>query len=142
MTGARPSDDPRFHEALGLFNAGHYFEAHEVWEALWHHLDKRAPDAERPGGDRRFVQGLIQLAVSLEHWRRGNPRGARGQWDKAREKLACCGDARDGIDLAAVLGAAGAFYAERDLPTAEAAQRAGIWAKPGREPYPRIQRLP
>lgn len=133
-----PSDDPRFHAGLAQFNAEAFFDAHETWEALWHHLDKRAPDAERPGGDRRFVQGLIQLAVSFEHWRRGNPRGARGQWDKAREKLEPCAPRRDGVDVGAVLAAARAFYAARDLPAAEAEQRAGTWPTPGPEAYPKL----
>ncbi len=137
---AHPSDDPRFHEALAHFNDGRYFQAHEVWEALWHHLPKQKP--EPAGGDRLFVQGLIQLAVSLEHWRRGNPRGARGQWEKSRAKLAPCPAWRDGIDLGAVLAATEAFYAARDLSAAEAAQRAGTWLAPGPEPYPRIHPSP
>ncbi|MCC7146226.1 MAG: DUF309 domain-containing protein [Phycisphaeraceae bacterium] len=55
-----------FHEGLRLFNGGQWFEAHETWEDLWN----------IEGGTRkRFVQGLIQCAVTLEHARRGNPRG-------------------------------------------------------------------
>ena len=137
---AFPSADPRFDEALACFNSGRYFEAHEAWEALWHALAAGPVEIrERPGGDRRFVQGLIQLSVSFEHWRRGNPRGARGQWEKAREKLEACASPRDGIDLAAVLADAAAFYEARDLPEAEAAQRAGTWTTPGCEPYPAIR---
>lgn len=40
-----------------------------------------------PGDDRLFLQGLIQLAVALEHHRRGNPRGSAGQRTKAEAKL-------------------------------------------------------
>lgn len=72
-------DDPRFAEGAADYDAGRYFEAHEAWELLW-----RAMPA---GSDKRFVQGLIQLAVSLEHARRGNPRGSAGQWAKAIDKL-------------------------------------------------------
>ena len=36
------------------FNAGHYFEAHEIWETVWN---------ESVGEEKRFVQGLVQLAV-------------------------------------------------------------------------------
>ena len=137
---ASPSAAPRFAEALGHFNRSEFFEAHEVWESLWHALAVGPVEVrERPGGDRRFVQGLIQLAVSFEHWRRGNPRGAHGQWDKALEKLASCESPRDGIDLAAALRESAAFYAARDLPSAEAQQRAGTWACPAGEAYPGIR---
>ncbi len=134
-----PSSDPRFQEGIACFDSEHFFDAHEVWESLWHALPK-GPGSEVPGGDRRFVQGLIQLAVSFEHWRRGNPRGARGQWEKARDKLTPCESPRDGMDVAAMLGAAEAFYAARDLPAAEAAQRAGAWGVPNEEGYPRVVR--
>ncbi|MEX0887514.1 MAG: DUF309 domain-containing protein [Phycisphaeraceae bacterium] len=58
----------RFERGIAQFNAGGWFEAHETWESLWLDLPH--------GPRRRFVQGLIQLAVALEHTRRGNPRGA------------------------------------------------------------------
>jgi predicted metal-dependent hydrolase len=61
------SHPPAYLTGLALFNAGEYFEAHEVLEDLW-----RAT----AGDDRRFYQGLIQLAVVLHHLRRGNAVGA------------------------------------------------------------------
>ncbi len=136
-----PSADPRFQAARAHFDAGEFFEAHEVWESLWHALaGAPAEGRERTGGDRRFVQGLIQLAVSFEHWRRGNPRGARGQWEKAHEKLVACASPRDGVDVAGLLAEADAFYAAADLPNAEAAQRANAWTAPVAGEYPRIPR--
>ncbi len=39
---------------VAAFNAGHFFEAHEIWEALWN---------ETVGEEKRFVQGLVQLAA-------------------------------------------------------------------------------
>ena len=72
--------DPRFAEGIRLFVAEEWFEAHEVLEAVWRETPR--------GPDRELLQGLIQLAVASEHWRRGNPRGSRGQWDKARGHLA------------------------------------------------------
>ena len=137
-----PSADPRFKDGLRCFNSEQFFEAHEVWESLWHALNVGpAPHRERPGGDRRFVQGLIQLAVSFEHWRRGNPRGARGQWEKALEKLTPCTSPRDGIDVRAVLMDAAAFYEARGLPQAETAQRAGAWVQPTEAAWPKIRGL-
>lgn len=68
-----------FVEGISHFNAGEWFEAHEVWELLWRPMP--------PGDERLFVQGLIQLAVSLEHHRRAHPRGSLGQRAKAEAKL-------------------------------------------------------
>ncbi len=59
---------------------GEGFEAHEVWEDAWRPMPR--------GREKLALQGLIQLAVALEHRRRGNPRGAAGQWAKASDKLA------------------------------------------------------
>ena len=50
---------------------GEFFEAHEVWEDIWHIAT---------GDRKRFYQGLIQCAVTIEHTRRGNPRGVRSVW--------------------------------------------------------------
>jgi predicted metal-dependent hydrolase len=63
---------------IELFNAGRFFDCHEVWEEVW----KRASGAEK-----LFYQGMIQAAVAILHAQRGNMRGARSTWDKARAKL-------------------------------------------------------
>jgi hypothetical protein len=53
-------------EGIRLFNEHDFFEAHEVWEDVWHMAYGLKHD---------FYQGLIQCAVALEHYRRSNPRG-------------------------------------------------------------------
>ncbi|RMF92139.1 MAG: DUF309 domain-containing protein [Planctomycetota bacterium] len=68
-----------FERGVTLFNRGDYFEAHEVWEDLWH--DRSFPE-------RRFVQGLIQLAVGLYWLRRGNLIGARRLFQRADDNVA------------------------------------------------------
>jgi predicted metal-dependent hydrolase len=65
-------------KGVALFNAGRFFDCHEVWEEVW----KRTNGAEK-----LFYQGMIQAAVAILHAERGNPRGARATWDKARAKL-------------------------------------------------------
>jgi hypothetical protein len=55
-----------YYDGIALFNAGDYFDAHEVWEDAWHMAY---------GIKHEFYQGLIQCAVALEHYRRANPRG-------------------------------------------------------------------
>jgi predicted metal-dependent hydrolase len=99
--------EPRYVEGLRLFSEGHWFEAHEVLELLW----KEQP----PGPDRLFLQGLIQLAVSLEHWRRGSPRSAWGQWEKARMKLEPLPSPYGGLNLAQLLRDFEAYYVAVEL---------------------------
>lgn len=99
--------DPRYDRGIALFRATEFFEAHEALEDVWR---------ETPAGeDREFLQGLIQLAVSLEHFRRGNPRGALGQWAKAQRRLDGLTSPRGGIDLARLLAEMHAFYEAHDL---------------------------
>jgi hypothetical protein len=61
------SQDPRYVAGIELFNRGEYFDAHEVWEDLWR---------DCPSADRRFYQALIQAAVAVYHFERGNYAGA------------------------------------------------------------------
>lgn len=71
--------DPHLLEFVRRFNRGEFFDAHEVLEELWQEYD---------GPDRTAYQGLIQIAVALEHLRRGNRKGARGVLASARRRLA------------------------------------------------------
>jgi predicted metal-dependent hydrolase len=124
-------DDPRFAEGVALFQARHWFEAHEVLELLWR--------ATPPGPDKLLFQGLIQLAVSLEHWRRRNPRGARGQWEKGRAKLDGLPSPMHGLDLAELLESFRRFYGARALEHWVEAQKEGVLPpeEPGPWPTPR-----
>jgi predicted metal-dependent hydrolase len=53
-------------DGIELFNAHEFFEAHEVWEDIWHMAY---------GIKHEYYQGIIQCSVALEHYRRSNPRG-------------------------------------------------------------------
>lgn len=57
-------------EGLQHWNDKKYFEAHEAWEAYWHTI--RKDDAKKQEAD--YVKGIIQLAVALVHYERGNQR--------------------------------------------------------------------
>ena len=67
-----------FQEGLSHYRSKDYFEAHESWEDLWsdYYLE-----------DRKFVQGLIQLAVSFVHLGNGNMNGAKSLLNKCTEKV-------------------------------------------------------
>jgi predicted metal-dependent hydrolase len=89
-------------EGIELFNAGRFFDCHEVWEEVW----KRASGAEK-----LFYQGMIQAAVAILHAERGNPRGALSTWDKARAKLEPLPAEHMGIALGELREATAAFIA-------------------------------
>ncbi len=68
----------RFLEGVRLFNEGHFFETHEVWEDVW-----RAAPAE----ERDFYQGMIHLTVALYQAQRENWRAAHSQLGRAARRL-------------------------------------------------------
>jgi uncharacterized protein len=59
---------------IELFNEEHFFEAHEVLEDVW----RDAPSAEK-----RFLQGLVQLAVAFHHHSTGNRVGSHSVMARA-----------------------------------------------------------
>ena len=67
-----------YHDGIQLFNEHEFFEAHEVWEDIWHMAYGLKHD---------FYQGLIQCAVALEHYRRSNPRGVLSLYQSYRPKF-------------------------------------------------------
>ena len=112
-----------FHEGIELFNDGEWFEAHETWEDIWHLAT---------GSRKRFYQGLIQCAVTIEHVRRGNPRGVRAVWKSARPKFDGLPDVCMGIHIPRLLAAMEAMIRPvLDLPA--------DWFDPAR---PRGEELP
>ena len=100
-------------EGIELFNAGRFFDCHEAWEEVW----KRASGAEK-----FFYQGMIQAAVAILHAERGNSRGARSTWDKARAKLDPLPAEHMGIALGELRDAMDAFIAVA-MPAAQRRRR-------------------
>lgn len=72
------NEDDRYLAGILFFNEADFFEAHEVWEDLWQ---------ECAGPERRFIQGLIQVAVGLLHFSNGNLRGAIKLYHSSRAYL-------------------------------------------------------
>jgi predicted metal-dependent hydrolase len=66
-------------EGIELFNAGHYWEAHEAWERDW------MPG--RKGPESGFYKGLIQVAAGCLHYTRHNRRGAVNKWTSGADYL-------------------------------------------------------
>jgi uncharacterized protein len=80
-----------FRRALKLFNRAEFFEAHEVWEDIWR-------PASEP--EKKFLQGLIQIAVAFHHYGTGNLVGARSLLERGRGNLKGCPENFGGIKLA------------------------------------------
>lgn len=86
-----PTDPPldiTLGQAAALFEAGLYFEVHEMLEPYWMRSD---------GADRQSLQGLIQAAVGYQHLANGNVAGARALLAEGRARL--IERSLDGLDL-------------------------------------------
>ncbi len=122
QSGVYPS---HYLEGIEHFNAGRYFDAHEVWEEIW----------LRSSGDTKvFYQMLIQAAVGLYHYERGNARGARGMHANVVDKLDRLPSFLMSLDLGDFSRQFRGFFAELIENNDEA-------APPADRPRPRIRLL-
>jgi uncharacterized protein len=87
----RPSD---IKEGIDLFNRAEFFDAHEVLEDVW----RAAPQEEK-----KFLQGIIQVAVALYHHGNGNSIGACSVLRRAFRNLSRYPEGYGGIQLADLL---------------------------------------
>ncbi|MDY7226887.1 DUF309 domain-containing protein [Hyalangium rubrum] len=87
-----------FHECLAegmaRFNAGHWYEAHEVWEDAWR---------EESGERRQLLQGLIQVAAGRLQREAGRDAGARTLFTRALERLERLPAYHEGVDVGALV---------------------------------------
>src|SRR5438045_974869 len=79
-----------YYDGITLFNEHEFFEAHEVWEDIWHMAY---------GTKFEFYQGMIQCAVALEHYLRSNPRGVVSLYDSYRRHFKDVPDTFMGLDV-------------------------------------------
>jgi len=82
--------DPRFGEAVRLFNAGEWYACHDSFEELWH---------ETQGPCRKVLQGILQIAVAHLHLERGNRRGATVLLGEGLGRLQNAGPDQLGLNL-------------------------------------------
>lgn len=83
-------DDPRFRQAVVLFNGGQWYACHDGLEELWH---------ETLGPDRPVLQGILQIAVAHLHLESGNRTGATVLLGEGLGRLARSGPEALGLDL-------------------------------------------
>jgi len=67
-----------FYQGVELFNKKQFYDAHEEWEEMW---------SEYFLSDRLFIQGLIQVTVSLYHLSTNNIIGSKNLMSRAINKL-------------------------------------------------------
>ena len=62
-----PFLDPRFYSGIQSFNSGNFYEAHDLFEDLWHECDEPK---------RRWIHGMVQISVAMHHHSTGNLNGS------------------------------------------------------------------
>ena len=105
-------DAAKLQHGIQLFNAGSFFDAHEVLEDVWRELH---------GPEKACLQAVIQAAVGLHHYSTGNLAGARSLLARSSRTLerypgAYCGLALDSLRLS--LGQWNAALANGGAPPA------------------------
>lgn len=92
MTHAIAEREAIFQRGIEAYRAGHHYEAHEIWEDLWHQ--------EENDEHRRFLQALIQV-TSAVHKMQFNvaARGSLSLLSRALQKLEPLPDNYGGIDI-------------------------------------------
>jgi len=80
----------RLAEGVALFNGGHWYEAHEVWEEAW---------KGESGPRRALLQGLIQVAAGCLKQREGRAEGARTLFTRALERLESLPATCEGVEV-------------------------------------------
>lgn len=72
-------DSDQYLRGIGLLNSAQFFDAHEALEDVW-----RAAPPE----NKKFLQGLVQVAVAFHHYSTGNRVGMRSVLERAIRNLA------------------------------------------------------
>jgi len=86
------ASSPEYLRGMALFNAGYYWEAHEVWEALWHAHGRRGPTAD-------LLKALIKLAAAGVKVRERQPAGVAHHARRAATLLEAVRETESGQQL-------------------------------------------
>jgi len=71
-------NDSRFEIGMKLFNSCQWYQAHDVFEEIWH---------ETGGAERQLIQGILQVAVAQVHLENSNTNGATILYGEALGRL-------------------------------------------------------
>lgn len=84
------AEQARFIAGIDELNQGHYFEAHEEWEAVWLDL---------VGAEKTLCQGLVQIAAGYHKLSLGGVNGARKLLERGLALVQSSDSARAGLSL-------------------------------------------
>jgi len=87
-------DFKEYARGIALFNRAEFFAAHEVLEDIW----RAAPVEEK-----KFLQGVVQVAVAFHHYSTGNFVGMRSVMERAMRNLTGHPQGAKGIRLAPLM---------------------------------------
>ncbi len=82
---------PRAREGVARFNAGEYYQQHDLFEAQW---------VETEGPVRDLYRAILQVGVAYYQIERGNLRGALKMLQRSVQWLAVLPDTCQGVDVA------------------------------------------
>jgi len=102
----------RYLYAIDLFNAGYWWEAHEVLEELWVESGRTTEIA-------RFLQGVIQVSAALLKVTISNPRGAIRLAERGIRKLRSQTGVYLGINIHDLVRSVGNKVQDEDFPLPE-----------------------
>lgn len=109
----QPEQSERWRDAVALFDAGYYWEAHEAWESLWHCAGRHGPVAD-------CLKGLIKWAAAGVKAREGRREGVHRHGRRATELLRPFVHASPiaGLDLSHIVACIEKVSACKELPSA------------------------
>lgn len=84
-----------FLKGIKLFNLGKYHECHDLIEEIWRKTESR--------NDKKFYQGIIQVAVALHLTEEKRYDGAKKVYERAKSNLENMNQAFYGIDQSKLL---------------------------------------
>lgn len=84
-------------QAVAQFNAGEYFECHEILEALW---------LSEPGPIRDLYKGVIQVAGGFFHWENGNKAGCLKHLERGSVYISRYAPRCQGLDVEGLMAKA------------------------------------
>jgi uncharacterized protein len=99
----------QYHHGISLFNDAQFFAAHEELEDVW-----RAAPPE----NKKFLQGVVQIAVAFHHYSTGNRIGMRSVLERAIKNLSEPSGSFGQIELRSLLTSLGQWREalDRNLP--------------------------
>ena len=71
-------ESDKYLHGIALLNEASFFDAHEALEDVWR---------SAPPENKKFLQGLIQVAVAFHHYSTGNRVGMRSVLERAIKNL-------------------------------------------------------